>query len=580
VVQVWDFSNKRVVVSRRFEEERVVVDDGRAVGKKKKEVPPEPLRVQCMAFSPSGKTLALGFTNGTIRIVSPDTLLDLPQATPASHRPGVPGYAISHSPITHVTFAPDNEHMAASDADHAVAIFRREIPPATHGSDPKIKRDVEWVFIGRCRAHYGEIVGVVFVPPPLVGEGEKAPPRLVSVAMDRHAAEYDVGKSSVAGGVVLKELRRLEQTYRPLCALLLPKGRPEQGEQFLLTTNTGYKLRTYNAATLLCRRTSLGPTYAGFLTHLAVAPGEGEAKYIFYRTAEKVVGVIKTPLDGNPHRAMGLIAHPGQVSNLAPTANGAYLLTAGGSDGVVNMWSFTPSTLEAQFAMAATGLEPFLNMVDPSGAGERGEFYREMEDYFYYAQLRSQGEDATKNRQIQETVGLEEAPPIMQAMGYYPSAQEIEDMINEVKYSKWDDGRGHLSSTVTFEDLIRLYVNHRPVSDYTQSDLEGALSHALRLEPGNPPPRGPAPPLKPTDAVSKHGLMALLQQYGETLAVDEFAESFRTLLRDEAPYNGKLPDRFSAREFVEDVLGLLPTVGGGPEKRAESAREPGGEMAQ
>ncbi|KAJ3038816.1 Cilia- and flagella-associated protein 251 [Rhizophlyctis rosea] len=190
-------------------------------------------------------------------------------------------------------------------------------------------------------------------------------------------------------------------------------------------------------------------------------------------------------------------------------------------------------------------MEPFLNLLDPTGAAEKGSIYREMEDYFYYAQLRSQGEDATKDRQIEDTVELEEVPSIMQAMGHYPSVLEIEDMINEAKYAKWDDGRGQLQSAINFEDLIKLYVNHRPVADYTQSDLEDALSHAPRLAPGNPPP---------------NGLMALLQQYGETFSKEEFEESFRSLLLNEAPYYGKLPEQASVREVIEDILGLVPSV--------------------
>jgi hypothetical protein len=57
-------------------------------------------------------------------------------------------------------------------------------------------------------------------------------------------------------------------------------------------------------------------------------------------------------------------------------------------DGVVNMWALHPSALEAQIALGGKDLEPFLNMLDGSGLGENSPFYKEMEDYFYYAQLR------------------------------------------------------------------------------------------------------------------------------------------------------------------------------------------------
>ena len=65
----------------------------------------------------------------------------------------------------------------------------------------------------------------------------------------------------------------------------------------------------------------------------------------------------------------------------------------------------------------------------------------------------SQGEDAATTRLIQETVNIAEIPSIMQAMGFYPSEKEIEDMINEVKYSSVHEGE--LVEGITFADLIK-----------------------------------------------------------------------------------------------------------------------------
>ncbi len=44
--------------------------------------------------------------------------------------------------------------------------------------------------------------------------------------------------------------------------------------------------------------------------------------------------------------------------------------------------------LEALYALGGDSLEPFLNLADESGLGVDGPFYKEMEDYFFYAQLR------------------------------------------------------------------------------------------------------------------------------------------------------------------------------------------------
>jgi hypothetical protein len=62
-----------------------------------------------------------------------------------------------------------------------------------------------------------------------------------------------------------------------------------------------------------------------FLYHLQL--------YLAYATKTRVAGLMKLPLTGDPIRAMGLIAQPGEVTCLAVGYDGETLVTAGGSDG-------------------------------------------------------------------------------------------------------------------------------------------------------------------------------------------------------------------------------------------------------
>lgn len=48
-----------------------------------------------------------------------------------------------------------------------------------------------------------------------------------------------------------------------------------------------------------------------------------------------MVGLLKLPLTGDPNRAMGLLAQPGNVSCLAVGFDGETLVTASGGDGWV-----------------------------------------------------------------------------------------------------------------------------------------------------------------------------------------------------------------------------------------------------
>ena len=61
-------------------------------------------------------------------------------------------------------------------------------------------------------------------------------------------------------------------------------------------------------------------------------------------------------------------------------------------------------------------------------------------------------------RIVSDTVSIDEIPSIMQAMGFYPSKQEIYDMINEVKYGKISDGGTVPVTDINLDDLIKCKV--------------------------------------------------------------------------------------------------------------------------
>lgn len=65
------------------------------------------------------------------------------------------------------------------------------------------------------------------------------------------------------------------------------------------------------------------------------------------------------------------------------------------------------------------------------GAG--GPAHQEMVDYFYYAQLRAQGEDTTEPRQITGLVPISEVGNLMRSLGFYPSEKEVEDLMVEAQ---------------------------------------------------------------------------------------------------------------------------------------------------
>jgi WD40 repeat protein len=114
----------------------------------------------------------------------------------------------------------------------------------------------------------------------------------------------------------------------------------------LLTANTEYKMKVWNPSAEGSRKTCLGPTYGGEIVKMKELPGPPEDQYLVYSTAKKVIGLIKLPLDGNPNKTMGLIAHPDEITDFCPSADGRFLFTCGGDDLSVKMWSIDLSPIE------------------------------------------------------------------------------------------------------------------------------------------------------------------------------------------------------------------------------------------
>lgn len=124
-------------------------------------------------------------------------------------------------------------------------------------------------------------------------------------------------------------------------------------------------MKIWNPSTTQSRRTCLGPTYGGEIVKLLKLDIENsQDKYLVYSTAKKVIGLIKMPLDGNPNKTMGLIAHPNNVVDICISKDGRYLFTCGGEDLAVNMWSIDVSPIDQAIALGGEGIEPFINLIE------------------------------------------------------------------------------------------------------------------------------------------------------------------------------------------------------------------------
>ncbi len=108
----------------------------------------------------------------------------------------------------------------------------------------------------------------------------------------------------------------------------------------------------------------------------------------------------------------------------------------------------------------------------------------------------------------------------MQALGYYPTEYEIENMMNEMRYSDVESSSGFVEA-INFDDLLKcrhlhndsllVYVNHKPVKKYTLEDIEKALEQALKLDPNR---KGVRFENTEERKCTKDGFLSLVQLYG------------------------------------------------------------------
>ena len=179
--------------------------------------------------------------------------------------------------------------------------------------------------------------------------------------------------------------------------------------------------------------------------------------------------------------------------------------------------------------------------------GMEGAFFDEVRDYFYYAQLRSQGEDSTAPRRITGTVPLDQIPNLMRALGFYPTEKELQNMCSEVKYSRYTV-TGEAVEEIDLDSFVKLYVNHRPVFGIGKQQIVDAFAVL-----GASTQSGRIPWAQLTQA---------LRTRGEVLPEEELAQCMACLVGpqagDEEGKDGGVAGGgdYTAVEFAEQVLGF------------------------
>ncbi|KAM6052184.1 cilia- and flagella-associated protein 251 [Chlamydotis macqueenii] len=508
LLKVWDYQEAKYLVSRIFTE----------------------ASIRCLSYDPEGYFLAAGFTDGSVYILDAISL-----------QSSCKEFKFSRGPVTHISFSHDSEYLATADEKYSVTVYKRALQNGGRC----------WEHLAGLHSHYKSIRSILFGV-----QLDSNQPRLLSLGEDRQLVEYDL-KSSSKDHLVVLHRDRIEQVAVPLCLAWYPQL---STESFILTANNCYKMKLYNTTIKMCRKTLLGPTYGSPLEKIQILPTtstvDPQKRYLAYITKDKV-GLQILPADGNPHKSSAFICHPDGASDLASSYDGRYIFTAGGDDCTFMKWEVNLNALDAAASLGGEDLIPFYSLLD---GGREGKFFRELEDYFYYAQLRSHGTDTLETRQVSTHIPLEETPSVMRAMGFYPSEEKLEEMIHEVQFSKYVD-TGEEVTKINLGDFIKLYINHRPAFGLSMKEIRRAFQ-VLGYDNEN------------GDKVIDRGdLLSLLQCRGEPMSEDELAQCLTILLSKRPGAGGSeldtydpsgaaalteedIPEEITAEIFAADILGL------------------------
>jgi len=398
-------------------------------------------------------------------------------------------------------------------------------------------RPQEWQFAGKIQSHSSDIASISFGKS--IDENDQVQQRLFSVGKDRKCFEYDVREARFHTQLwVIREFT-IEMEAKPTCCIWYPQLDFKEG--ILLTTNDEYKIKLWNPTTMTARRTCLGPTYAGEITKMQLLDQMNGEKYLCYSTEEKVIGLVKLPLDGNPHNTMGLIAHPKEVTDICATVDGKWVFTCGGDDLAVNMWKVDVSPINQAIAMGGKGIEPFVNLIE---GGLEGQTYQDMKDFFYYSMIKAQVEDTTKTRKLNQQVPVEQLSNLMRAMGYYPTDHEIKCMEDEVRQCAMSN-EGRTTTHVNLDTFVKLFVNHRPVYGIGKNNIEEAFSVLADGRFGE------------GDSLARDELISMLQSEGEDGGMKMIEiEKALTFLVGEQLVTKAIPEKVTSTEFAETILGF------------------------
>ena len=231
---------------------------------------------------------------------------------------------------------------------------------------------------------------------------------------------------------------------------------------------------------------------------------------------------------------MGLIAHVGKINAMACDSNKKRLITAGHDDLNVNIWKIDVPKLEKNKIFNIEKKEPLKMYPELLEGGEKGTFYADLKNFFYYSQIRQKEENATKAHKLDGKIPLKEIQNLIIALGFYPTLQETKNIQNEVLEMK----KGK-NTNLRLEEFVKLFVNHRPVYGLSMGDIRDQF---LVISNGE-------------KTISRNDFIQVLTRYGEIFSQEDLG-LYLKILRGEGEIESVLPEEFDWDYLLQEILGF------------------------
>lgn len=534
--------------------------------------------ISCLAFSPCGNFLVAGTSKGNILIKKENQKFFGSASLLVSQKK-------KKVSCKKIEFSPDGKHFAIMDDRRCVSLFKLV---DNYG---ELSQNKNFVFVGKLMSHTAPITDIKFAYKKTVqnkkrrrnsikiknsgfkqsttqensdiftkvqGKEEvlieknqnihvdvdvnvKQELFLYSIGKDCFLTEYNIEQSKDC--LQVESFQRIENQYEPL-SLLFIKNETEETQ--LIISNSGYKLKVWENSIPLnnhsdyfkCIKTQLGPVYGypiNKMQKISLQTKDQQTEdYVIYSTESKVIGLIKLPLNGNPNKWMGLVAHSNEINCFLSDSSQNKVFTAGNEDLNLCIWDIDVDKVQNNPLFKRELTDPLEIVPQFFEGGRKGKIFSDLENFFYYSQIRRKEENITKAHKLDGKIPLQEIPNLITALGFYSTLLEITNIQNEVLKQKQSQ-----NTNLKLGEFIKLFINHKPVYGLEYKQLQKAFKS---MSGGN-------------EKIKRELFIEILTKSGE-LFLKEDCENYLRVLTGLNDLEEMLPDEFDLNKLLFDILGF------------------------